>query len=289
MRARHRARELRRLGALGLESDPPISARHQQVKFRSLRSCPVVAFRGPSTKRVDDLLDHEPLERGAHLRSLTELGLGPGSEHRMEHAAVPNVDLGRLHLTLRDVRFPWPEDPDREEPLERLEPAPDRRLGGAEGTGELRGVPSLAMPVREHQPEPTKLRGRHAQPDIKDVTLEIRAKERLSPLHACGIGPCSERARESAPDPQPSPHGRTDLVESETVEVMEGDAPRQALAPPGRDFRRGAPEQEEPRRERSPVEQWPEGREDGRQALDLVDDHKPAKPRKHRLRFREKP
>ena len=78
----------------------------------------------------------------------------------MQQPGVANVDTGRLDLTLPDVREPGREGPYHEGAGQDVEIPTRRAFVRAEGAGELRSVPYLAVVMGHHRPEPVKrLRG----------------------------------------------------------------------------------------------------------------------------------
>ena len=98
------------------------------------------------------------------------------------------------------------------------------------------------------------------------------AYEAPSPQDRPTVIPCQIAAREAAARPEPSPLLRVQLSQMESAQVDESDPTRERFGDASDQPGRGAAEEQEPRTVRGPVHQHADRLEEGRQALDLVDD-----------------
>ena len=107
-----------------------------------------------------------------------------------------------------------------------------RRNARIHGPGDLRRVPGLAVPVREHPPEAAVgLRG-DLRAESGNVPLQEGARERLHPPRPGRRGRREPGARETAAHPEPVQRGGADLGEGEPGRIHEQDPPGQGLGDP---------------------------------------------------------
>ena len=132
------------------------------------------------------------------------------------------------------------------------------------------------MVVGEHGPEPPHRGGRELDPQLGEVALQVRPDELLPPERARGLGRGQEGEREAAAQPQRVGLILADLVQGQALELVEGDAAGERLRALAQQLGRGAPQDQEARRQAFPIRQHPQHREDLRPELDLVQDHQPA-------------
>src|SRR5881628_2601886 len=119
----------------------------------------------------------------------------------MQEAAVPHVNLGRLHLPLLEVLVPGLKLPDHEESRQEVQVAPGCGFGHAERACGLGGVPDPAVVVSEHRPEAQQGGSRNRDAELGKVTLEVRVDELLAPDVARLLRPGTLASNSSRPNP----------------------------------------------------------------------------------------
>ncbi len=194
----------------------------------------------------------------------------------MQQAAVTDVDLRRLHDALAHVLGPRPELIDDKCTAQQVEIPADGRMRDAERAAELRRVPDLPVIMGQHRPEPLQRRDRHLRAEPCEVTLQKRADEITAPLVAPSMGASEVGARESAAEPQTVQLVRADLLQIESGQLVEGDAPRQRLRSLAKEIGRRASENQETRGCARAVGQHAEDRKEVRTLLDLIEDNEPT-------------
>ena len=201
----------------------------------------------------------------------------PGSfQQTVQQPAVPQVDLRRADLPFLQVLEPGREYANQVGPGEDVEIAAGRAFARTERPRELRGVPDLAVPVRDHHPEPPERLGRDANAQLGEIALQEGADEVVEPVGCVLVVGGEEGAREAAPQPEVAPTRRPDFFQVEAGERDQPDPAGQRLGHAAYERRRRAPGQEEPRAVVRPVRQDAQDFEQTRQALDLVHDDEAA-------------
>ncbi len=193
------------------------------------------------------------------------------AEQGVEDAGVAEVDPWRAHLTLADVVEPRLELPDHEDRGEQVKVSPDRRVGDAEDAPELRAVPDLPVPVREHGAGAAERRRRDGAPEFREIPRQERADEPVSPATARGLRPGEVRAREPAAEPEPFQIVR--FVEAEAIKFVERDTSGERLGGLTQKFGRRAPQHEEAGRRAGTVREDAKELEDVEQTVDLIQNH----------------
>ena len=105
-------RDLRRVGAFALHAEQLITATKYEVDLRTLVCSP--KERLIMRLGCQDLLDHEALPRGADLGVGEELLEDSDAQQLMEEPGISKIDLGRLHLSLSEIRVKGSELTDHE-------------------------------------------------------------------------------------------------------------------------------------------------------------------------------
>jgi len=142
--------------------------------------------------------------------------VSPGASLRMvEDAAVTHVDLGRLHLSLREVLVPGGELPHHEGAAQEVEVAPHRRLADAQRACGLGRAPDASVIVSDHRPEALQRESGHADSHLGEIALEEGLDELLAPARAVGLRAGEERAREGSAPPVELEPGGSHLGEAE--------------------------------------------------------------------------
>ena len=256
-----------------LHSNPvTLPAPHdEQVELGAAVRRPEVHAAG--LERARELLDREPLERGADLGVAGELIAGLQGEEGVQQPGVAHVDPGRLHLTLAHVREPRRERPHHERAGEDVEISSRRAFARSERARELRRVPHLAVIVGQHRPEPSKGLGRNRDAELGDVALQERLHEAAPPHRGRAVVRGEICTREAAAEPEGAPRLRRDLRQVEPREIDETHAAGERFRDPPNERRRCAAEHEKPRRIVGPVGEHAKRLEERRFALYLVDDH----------------
>ena len=73
--------------------------------------------------------------------------------------------------------------------------------------------------MRQHGQEPVQRRRTELGAELRQVTFDERADERLSPRRAVGGGVGQERSRKPAPDPEARHPRRTDLGDLQAAQL----------------------------------------------------------------------
>jgi hypothetical protein len=123
-------------------------------------------------------------------------------EQRVEQARVGQVDLGRLDLALREVLLPGSQAPDHERGDKHVEVVAHGLVRDAERASQLTAVPGLPMVVGDHRPEATHGVCADVQPEMRQVTFEVGARELLSPAKARAVVSGEERSRKATSQPE---------------------------------------------------------------------------------------
>ena len=83
------------------------------------------------------------------------------AEQGVKQSGVTEIDLGGLDLPFLDVLVPGLKDTDHIGPVQDIEVPAAGHTREPQRSGQLRGVPDLAVRVGQHGPEPAELgRGR---------------------------------------------------------------------------------------------------------------------------------
>ena len=150
-----------------------------------------------------DLFDDKAFPGGPHYRVALQVPRSSQTQQSVDQATVTQVDLGRLHQPFADVR------------LVRLQAAHQQgvhqmvditRHGGvghaAQRLPQLRGVQQLPLQVREHGDESAHGLFRHTDAQCRQVALQQRAQEGLSPTQRRLVVCCQKAQREATSLPQ---------------------------------------------------------------------------------------
>jgi hypothetical protein len=137
-------------------------------------------------------------------------------------------------------------------------------------------LPSTALLVREHRPEPAQgLRG-DARTELRDVALQVRADEVRAPAKTRGVGRGEQAFWETAPQPERVETFAANLTRIERAELEIADASRERLAGLLEQvYRRGADDEETALPAPATpafVDEAAEHAEELRGALDLIED-----------------
>ena len=141
---------------------------------------------------------------------------------------------------------------------------------------DLRGVPRLAVIVRDHEPEAAKLFRGNGDAELRDVAGEKGADELLPPVQARLVGVTQERLRKPATKPERVEAVETDFGAVEATQVDKPHPARQRLRHALDQVERGAAQDEKAGRRARAIRQDAQQREQVGPALDLVDDDEPG-------------
>ena len=131
-----------------------------------------------------------------------KLRSGGHAQEVVEESGVANVDLGRLHLPLLEIRAPGFQAPQHVRRLEGIEIPAHGVMGDAERPAELRSVPHLSVIVSQHRPEAFEGRALDGDAELRNVALEEGANEVAAPAKAVGMAPGRVGRREAAAEPE---------------------------------------------------------------------------------------
>ncbi len=188
---------------------------------------------------MEHLLEREALERRPSPRVTEQRAPVGDLEEAVEQPGVPQVHLRGLDLPLADVLVPRLQLPDHERPGEDVEVGAHRLVRESHRPRQLRGVPRLAVVVRQHRPEPAHGAAGTPIPSwgtsrSRKVRMKPSRQARLSPLDRArndrGSPPLSHNlGHEAGPvsrtsNPESSTNSTRPARVSETPRTMSGDA-----------------------------------------------------------------
>ena len=107
----------------------------------------------------------------------------------MKEPGVGQVDLGGADLALLQDLVPGLELDHGKRRREKIQVPPDSVVAHTKGTGELGGIPDLAVIVGQHVPEPPQARGSDGRAELPQVSLQEGAYEVLAPCDAPCLRP----------------------------------------------------------------------------------------------------
>ena len=118
------------------------------------------------------------------------------------------------------------QDAHHERTGENIYVSPHRHIRYAEIAGELGVVHDLGVVVAKHGPEPPQGGGGDVDAQLGNIALEKSANVVLAPHIAGDLGRSGVRTGKTAAPPQPFPVGWLDIVETQSSQVVIGDAAR---------------------------------------------------------------
>ncbi len=172
--------------------------------------------------------------------------------------------------------MPWGETAHEQQAHEQIEVGGHRLAIHGECTGERRGVEQPSLLMREHRPEATQRLGRDARPELRDIALEVRPDEIGAPAQALPVGRGKQALGKAAAEPERVESLAARLAGIERGEFQVADAPGRRLARLLEQIDRRRAEDEKASLDApappAGVDESPQGPEELRRALDLVQD-----------------
>lgn len=133
---------------------------------------------------------------------ILECPLVVDGEELVQQARVPDIELGRLDLSLLEIRVPRLELTDHLGVGQEIAVAATARRRHAERACGFRRIPDLGVEVGDQRPEPSQGRIRCSHAPLREIPLEQRLDELPPPREALGAL-AHQLARGTAEDQEP--------------------------------------------------------------------------------------